>query len=378
MAANTNPRLAQSDEQLRSQKFRYSDPEHTIQGLDRSVPAADAGVTVIGYYDETPSGGMKGNPDFPFVWCCHCQKRTHWLGYVIQSGTGAIHLIGQQNCGRLHYGVDFGGAERTFKQKRDRQRALERLAGIAAASRSAIAEVSALLWTESLSSADLVRASLKSAAPAFYSDLCAHICAGSVMKVHRTVRDHEAERERDRRFEQAVAAFQRLPAAIRRERRDEGLSPEEDTTPIFQQITEQFGQVVGGSFLVDEGDLRGALLALRKALLEAHEAFKAGTDSCSTKHLQALAAAFDRSQRECLETAERFGAAPQFFRSENLNRLAAWARSRDGLVVDVGSSKLAISEGDRQLKTIEAFETLDISALRSSLESIQGTSSGTR
>ena len=45
-----------TDTQLVSAQFRYTDPENSIAGLNRSVPDREAHPTIIGFYDDTPAG----------------------------------------------------------------------------------------------------------------------------------------------------------------------------------------------------------------------------------------------------------------------------------------------------------------------------------
>ena len=126
MGATSIARRRLSDTELLSAEFRFIDPENSIGDLDLGIPDAAANPVIIGSYDETPPGGRAARPRKPFVRCCHCGKRRHWIGHVIRDDRGHTHIIGSSHCGREHYGVRYVAAERAFRAEEERKAALGR------------------------------------------------------------------------------------------------------------------------------------------------------------------------------------------------------------------------------------------------------------
>ncbi len=255
-----------TDRQLRGLSFRYHDPENAIHKLNRGRPDRSRAIEVIGYYDETPPGGRKDNPDAPFIWCCHCGKPTHWKGYVIRDDVGTTYIIGAENCGRDHYGVHFEDAESRFKNQQSRQQALRRW-DVAVSRAPALAEaVEALLRSEELAAVERVRGDIRRASPQCAALLTRHAKTKSRLVLHHKARDHEAERIRIEKYELAVRAFHLLPPALRREQRDNGLDPQLDDSPIFKSWAEDLGELEGSDFLIEEDDVRILALKLRQEI----------------------------------------------------------------------------------------------------------------
>ena len=330
-----------SDEQLRNTTFRYSDPEHTILALDRSVPDPTAKIVVIGYYDETPAGGRRANPDYPFVWCCHCGKPTHWKGYVIRDENERVHIIGAQNCGVQHYGVHFDQAARTFDANVSRKRVLERWDLISAKASAARGLVDALLQSRELAEVDNRRIALKRGSPECYRELVRHIVEGSELRRHRRARDLDREATRERQFQQAVAAFQHLPADIRRQRRVDGLAPEPDSQPIFREWTEHFGMIQGGHFLLEDGDIRSKLIATKMALKEI-EQIQGDAKWVPTAAMSRAMSSFHRSLTDVVGTRHLLRSSPRFFERENVDRLVAWSNDAEKFSLSRGNPGIIV------------------------------------
>ena len=292
-----------SDGKLRMVSFRFHDPERSIERFNRNKPDASRGLDVIGYYDETPPGGRKANPNPEFVWCCHCQKPTHWKGYVIQDGDGELFIIGAQNCGKDHYGVQFDSAEAQFNNQLRRQSVLERWDLAAARAAPLQTAIETLLHCEPLRRIEKLRQDVVKASETCARLLRRHAKTAAPLLLHIVERDHEAERVRQEKYEQAVRAFQYLTPAIRKERRVAGLGPELDESPIYRTWTDNLGHLEGGDFLIDDRDVRATALELRKTIGEVRAIVRQGTEGVPTtilsRHIRALSDQTSELFRRC-------------------------------------------------------------------------------
>ncbi len=362
LAGPTPRRL--NDEDLLRTEFRYSDPEN-IAGLNGGAPDPDAHPTIIGYYDETPPGGRKVNPDAPMIRCCHCGLRRHWKGYVVRDDRDQLYIIGAQNCGHDHYGGErFEGAEKTFKEEQERQRALRRWHNMMELVPAIRAEVAALLSCDALRQIERKRDEIKRASPEGFAALVRHHASGNPMLEVLETRNYAEEANREERYQRALAAYQKLPPEERRRRRDEGLRPEPDDTPIIVRSTEPLGPLMGAGFLTDGGDLRGAALDLRKTL-EAIDAVNAATTE------KAWVTELNRLLREMTDKPSRVWDAHLevsfinvFFEFANLERLERWSRALPRFSYRAVEGSLLVVDSRHGRTRIEAFQEVKLPETR--------------
>ena len=360
MAQQGQPRQRRfSDDELLRTEFRYSDPEN-IPGLNLSVPDPEAHPTIVGYYNETPLGGRKANPDAPMIRCCHCGLRRHWRGYVVQDDLGQLHIIGAQKCGHDHYGGErFADAENIFRQTLDRQKALRRWQNMMLLVPDLKKEVELLLSCEALRRIELKRDEIKRASSEGFAALIRNHRSGKPMLEVREERDYEAEAKRAQRYERALAEYQRLSPEERRRRRDDGLQPRRDDSPIVVRKTEELGPLMGAGFLTDAGDMRGAALDLRKTL-EAVEALNALTKDAWVTDLNRLLKEMTDKPRRIRDAHLELAFVKVFFEATNLERIERWSRSYARFSYVSEESALIVQDSSRGRTRIEPLLSAEL------------------
>lgn len=313
-----------TDEQLLTEEFRFDDPEN-IPGLNRDVPDRDANPVIIGYYDVTPEGGLLARPKKPFVRCCHCGKRRHWIGSVIRDDSDQIYIIGSSKCGLKHYGVRFVDAENNFKSERARQAILRSWQDMAAQLSRLSDAVEEALASECIKQIERKREDLRRASPQGFGKLQKIANSGAAMILHKRVRDVEAEQARDQRIEFAIARYNRLPPEKRREERDNGLKPEIDNSPIYKQEHIPLGFLAGATFFTDSSDVRTVALAARTAIGRFFAINLAGTSNRQTSELSSVLKSVREGWEKLPDAFGRLAEANRFFQAENLERLTRWS-----------------------------------------------------
>ncbi|MFD2780683.1 hypothetical protein ACFS32_05565 [Novosphingobium pokkalii] len=277
-----------SDAQLISSEFRYANPEITIPNLNRGVPDPEAHPTIIGYYDDTPPGGRRANPGALFVRCCHCGLRRHWRGHVIRDDQGQIYIIGASKCGREHYGIRYKQAEVAFKAEQTRQRALQRWRNARALVLTYQAEVAEILRSPTLTALEVKCEELRNASPEGFRKLVRIASTNDPMIEILEQRDHDAERDRQARYDRAVTAYYALPVEERIRRNSEGLKPELDTSPIYVRTSTPLGHLTGARYFIDKNDVRTLARTFSQTLGAIDAIDRRGTDSAKTTELTKL------------------------------------------------------------------------------------------
>lgn len=356
MASTSPERRRLTDADLVDTEFRFTDPENSIPGLNRAVPDSEANPVIVGYYDETPAGGRKANPDTPFVWCCHCGKRTHWKGRVVRDDRGEVYIIGASTCGREHYGDRFEAAERSFRAERDRRRALIRWKEAVPLAREYRAELEEVLGWPGLSMLERKKDEIARASVVGLRKLRRYIGTATEMVAHYDVRDLAAEEERERKYKLAMAALNYLSPQERRSRREEGLIPEHDVSQIWRRTSTPLGFVTGGDFLLDTCDARTRAIELRATIDAMLEIEAQGTDGVDGSRLTSLLQQLAGGSAALRDAMHALAFVDLFFSHENLDRLAKWSEheaqfgyEREGaalVVVDTSRGRTVIQPPD--------------------------------
>lgn len=347
-----------TDAQLLSAEFRRSDPENTIVGLNLGVPDPDANPTIVGYYDETPPGGRASG--LPFIRCCHCGKRRHWKGHVVRDDRGETYIIGARQCGREHYGVRYDAAEKAFKAEQARRAVLIRWGSMLKLAGAFREEVTRLLASPTLSELELKRDEFKRASPVAFGKLARIVATGAPMMEIVEFRDFAAENERKARFDSALASFQALPSEERRERRDAGLRPEEETTPIYRRRSTPLGNMVGGGFLIGIGDVRGLALSLRGTLDRVDAIGDTTTDAATTTDMSRLLREVGDGSRLLNQAMVEVGSAVLFFEAGNLERICRWSRNEAQFDFKHEDARLIVDDPSRGRSRIAPLTIVDL------------------
>lgn len=352
-----------SDDELLRTEFRYHDPENSILGLNTGVPDRMANPVIIGSYDETPPGGRKARPRKPFVRCCHCGKRRHWIGHVVRDDHGEIYIIGSSSCGREHYGVRYEAAERAFRDNEQRKAALLRWKNMFRLVPGYKEEVEFLLRSPALGERERKREELRRASFAGFERISRFAQSKEELVEVRRDRDYQAEQERVDRFERAVTAYRALPAEERIRRRDEGLAPEAPAEgPIYRQTTTRLGPLVGTAFLDVTADVRTLALALRSTLKSVEKIEKSGTLGTWTTDLNRLLREMTDRPRALSDALATASFDPLFFEANNLQRLERWSASHARYSYRRSGNDLIVDDASRGTVTIKAFGTVDLPA----------------
>jgi hypothetical protein len=343
-----------SDDELLRTEFRIDDPEN-IEGLNRGVPDQEAHPAIIGYYDVTPAGGRARNPNFPFIRCCHCGLRRHWKGHVVRDDRDQLYIIGASRCGREHYGARYEAAERAFREEQARKAALLRWRNMLALAAPMPGELDEIFRSTGLAALELKRDAIRRASPDGFRRLQQVAEPGNPLVEVREERDHAAEAERQARYERALAAYQAKPSEARRRLRDEGLRPEPETTPIYRRESLPLGNVQGGSFLTDSGDVRAAALALRETLAAVHAVQATGTQGATSTELKRLLREMTDRPRALYHALHGASFAPLFFHPDNLERLERWSAGQRRWSFHRGESALIVQDSAKGRSEIGAL-----------------------
>lgn len=372
MALHPTPlRRRLSDAELLRTEFRFENPE-AIEGLNLGVPAPEAHPIIIGYYDETPSGGRAKNPNVPFIRCCHCGKRRHWKGHVVRDDREQLYIIGASRCGREHYGARYETAEAAFRGELARRAALRRWQNVVPLLAPVASELEAILKSPALVALELKRDEIMRASAEGFRRLVQTAGSGESLREVREERDHQAEAEREARFARAMTTYENKSPEERRWMRDEGLKPQRETDPIYVRKSTPLGPLVGGGFLTEAGDVRSAALALRGTLAAIAAIEAKGTESATLNELQRLLREMTDRPLAVQSARREVAFAPLFFEPDNLVRMERWTSSNARSSFHRNGSTLIIedsSKGRTAIAPLTRFETdLPASPTISSME----------
>jgi hypothetical protein len=332
-----------TDSDLLEAEFRVRDPLNSVEGLVCSKPDPD----------ETPFGGRISNPDEPYIWCCHCQKDTHWKGYVVENGNENRFTIGN-NCGHDHYGASFSASEKHFNEKRARQGVLRAFLRLCSKIDGLEEEINSVLACEALKQHDGKREEMRRAAPKAFTALKRAVERGSLSAIKKT-RNVEAEMERAERYERALSHFRSHSSEKRRQLRDEGLMPEIDEKPIIDSNSVDFGHVVGTSVLGFD-DPRSDALEVREALSDFRKIEKAGTETFASKEIVTKRKRLMEATKALSGSLISISFAEAFFEHENLIRIANWSACFRGFTFRLDGGHLSVTDDDQPFSTIEPIE----------------------
>lgn len=252
----------------------------TVDGLSFARPDPDETPLVVAQYDVTPKGGAASNPQGPWIWCSHCQKPTHWHGFVVQQSTGSRHLIGQ-DCARQHYGAErFDVAHRAYREIEKRGELLRRISKLKAAADEIIEEVRLTLTSDAYAEIKRKRAELHAACPDALLRLASSVLSGG-LTTHETIVDVDGKSQ-----------AQLIPLGA-----------------------------VDGAELISGNFENAAQLAI--SLFESIQDLNASdqTNPQLTKILKEIG----YSLKSLMEAREGLSAAANFFSERNLSRLQRWS-----------------------------------------------------
>ncbi|MFD1789702.1 hypothetical protein ACFSC3_19280 [Sphingomonas floccifaciens] len=310
-----------SDEELLSRQFRYEDPE-SIPGLCRDRPDQNLDPEIVGFYEVRPFGGRAANPDAPYVWCCHCQKPTHWGGRVLKDKTDSTYIIGA-DCGRKHYGDKFVVIDRAFNDQLARQKLLVRWSDAHAIRDQLLAEIKQVFSDPTWAEIEKKRAELKRVAPDVVYRLKALANRAGSLIVRDQVRDLAAEEQRRQSHDRAVAVFKALSKWEQRERRRDGLAPADlDETPILKDREQNLGPLRGLGLFLEDRDVRAEAIKLRDAMGPIGTISKLGAvrNAEITRTLRRITDAATALRSAFVETA----ASWRFFEPDHTEAVERW------------------------------------------------------
>jgi hypothetical protein len=349
-----------SNADLLSRNFRFTDPEK-LEGLVRTKPDPDRTPNILGFYDERPPNGRKATPAVPFVWCCHCGKRTHWEGYVVTDDTEQRYLIGN-HCGREHYGADFSAVARDFQRAKSRQELLRRVQAAADSIPAIVADCDRVLACQGLGEIRSKLAELWSASSSFTLQLRSRARSDARgLETYVRVRDFDSEAERDRRFERDCARYEAMPP----NRRDSIAPPVRETSPLFTHERRVVGELRGAGLLLAD-DLKGKLLDLKKTLAALLPKWTTDLNEASERELRDSLKKFADDCNDVASFVRECEQASAFFRAGHLDVLVRWNHGNDQHSFSlrrVGTS-LAVREEGVQETLIEPLASSKLASFR--------------
>ena len=307
LSTATTPRRL-TDDQLSSTDLRITDPA-AVDGYTRERPDPGLAPEIVGDYDLTPPGGLRANPDGPWIWCCHCQEENHWHGFVITNETGKRYSIGG-DCAAKYYDIEFTRARRAYKDDVTRKGLLQRLSAIQGAAAGIEAVITEILHSSALSLIDAKRVEIERACPnaAFLLASAAH--NGSPLHEEIEVRDMPAELARD----------DKLPANAER-------------PPIYTRQRRAIGLLEGSAVIRTQDDCRDRLLRLRRALAQVCTMQRGDTNAITTETMKKLAVEAEGAHRAAAEHLAQYRRATEFFTPTNVDRMARWSGSQNGFTI---------------------------------------------
>ena len=355
-------RLRGLDADLLTTEFRINDPENSVEFLSRSKPAQDGSPQIIGYYNETPAGGRLANAGEKFIWCCHCQKETHWRGYLIEDGSAHRFTIGNK-CGHDHYGAEFGSIERSFNEQRARKGILRSFWRLSEKVGSLSDELDVLLSCPFLAAYQQKTDEMFRVAPKAFGALKRAVSRGRLRAV-RKWRNKEAEDERSKKYERAMQRYLSLPSEERRYLRDEGLKPEPEDDPIYVSESADFGFVTGTGLLGFQ-DPRREARDLKRAISRVNEIVQTGTDNFPSKEIAIARREVYAAATVLRSSLIEASMSETFFDQANLERISNWSDCFRGFSFEKADKALIVSDEGKPLSLISFIKSRNIVAVPS-------------
>ncbi len=255
------------------------EPER-LEGLSADRPDPDADFLIVGRYNKAPAGGRLRNPNGPWIWCSHCQKPTHWEGFVIKAPNDTYHLIGG-DCGKLHYGTKrFGAAHGKYLAHEKRKKLLSDLGKIQAVVGEVLSELTALKRSNALVQLRNTRKQFEKACPDAAFRLRSAALAGG-LSTHQRVRTSGGK-------------YELMPVSL--------------------------GQLEGVFVVSDDADG-----VIQKAEIAISEIAEVDIEHTDTKDLAKLKQGLGRSLSELVRVKLELEKANVFFSKRNLDRLEQWS-----------------------------------------------------
>jgi hypothetical protein len=234
---NTGHWASLTDEQLLHVKFTTDDPEN-LEGLVLDVPASAQDEPIVEYrYDFR--GAKRG-----LIRCAHCKYPNHLAGIVIKTKEGKRFLVGH-DCGEKLYGVKFDALQKDYSDAQNRARALRRLRNLRETLPAFCAWLSTLRRDPALRMFSEIRQDLSNKMPRFWGEL--QVSAqrlGNVLYAEERVRDFEAERRAQGRYERELEQWNNETVTERKRMRRDGYGPpNEPKFPIYATVAKSVGVV---------------------------------------------------------------------------------------------------------------------------------------
>lgn len=322
-----------SDAELATAVLDIEDPL-VIENLSRARPDATLQPVIIGEYHRPTSEQA--------IWCCHCQANRHWNGFVVENKTGNRYVIGS-HCGPKHYELSFASARRQHTDLKQRQGLGRRLADIVRVDAELLDSIARVLQSEGLRRIDQARSAIKKAAGDMFFRLQPMAARGAALTESVRVRDYAAEARRP-------------------------TSGKGDESPIYTFENQRIGPLEGAGLLIEHGDCRDELLALRQAVVEARKAHAGGTDSITTTDLQKIVKRCEEAHSRAEQAIALARRAPSFFSDENLSRLERWSEQFEAFRIqrtDIGFGVVLSRGSPVRIAALEAVELPYLTQMRS-------------
>lgn len=306
------------------------DIEHPmlVENLSRERPDPNLTPSIIGEYHRPKTEDA--------IWCCHCQAHRHWNGFVVENQTGFRYLIGS-HCGPKHYDLSFAAAHRQHKDLKQRQGLGRRLATILSMEEELAERIRQIFQSDGLRRVDDARLAIKKAAGDAFFRLQPIALTGGALTQSVRVRDYAAE---------AVRSGDR-----------------KDEAPVYTFESERIGTLEGVGLLIENGDCRDALIALRTAVSEARKVQNSGTDNVATNHFQKVVKKCEETHASAQQAIALARRAPAFFSDENLLRLERWSEQFDSFSIRRTDSGMEIPPKQGSPIPIVALKAVELSAL---------------
>jgi hypothetical protein len=341
-----------SDSELLARNFNVDDPEQ-LDHLLSSIPANDE-VPSVEFQYHTPGGRSA------FVYCAHCNERTHNHGFVMKYQNGNRILVGR-DCGKKLYGLNFNTAYNDFKAAQNRAFELKRKMALLNLEVDFCAALNDLLNNPAVRQYEGVRRDFLKVFAGLTRDLqnSASRENGQLNRLEK-VRDREAEETREEDAERQIQEASKFGKSKRKSLVNAGQIPstKRKLKPIFKYSSVPIGRVSGLDIVLPLHPPSVLILDLQNRVAGF---FKQLKEQSETIKLSLLFKNFEQILIGLNAQIDRLCLLPLLFQPQNLGTLERWAADqlKHGDTIKVVGNVInrfdSISESELQCKFISDY-----------------------
>lgn len=325
--------LSESDQWLLKRHFQIDDPE-ILPGLIHARPAHLEGFEVEFEYDQRPPDLPKGSKQ-GMVRCVQCTTSpNHWLGFVFKHPDGRRMLVGK-DCGKSKHDADYEEIKRGFDRSKSRQHDLKVISQAWSKLPSFVDSLAGTADHPSYDKLEQAQADFKTYMKPIYQRLTACARMGQKVIAHEEVPNAEAMAQRRARNKEVRAKLLAMPKSERRRLEVIGELPqlEDESKPIMKtnvigSFALQGSQLFGTAKIGDNRDVIRGVGRLAKAFYDNLQ--NQNSANLMSRELSNERVKLESMAQKVLDAMEEIATMANFFESDHLQKIAAWASGHDG------------------------------------------------